>query len=52
MSRRRERYPDDHALADRAVITGSVDRIVLRNAALDITLLVDPENSQPNYTLV
>ena len=37
----RELYPDHHALDDRAVITGSVDRIVLRDAALDITLLTD-----------
>ena len=41
----REYYPEQEALDDRAVITGSVDRIVLRDAALDITLLVDPENS-------
>jgi hypothetical protein len=40
----RGRYLDRQALDDRAVITGSVDRIVLRDAALDITLLVDPEN--------
>ena len=33
----RERYPEQDALDDRAVITGSVDRIVLRDAALDIT---------------
>lgn len=31
----RERYPEQGALADRTVITGSVDRIVLRDAALD-----------------
>ena len=41
----RERYPDHHALDDRAVITGSVHSVVLRDAALDITLLVDSENS-------
>jgi DNA invertase Pin-like site-specific DNA recombinase len=41
----RERYPDRHALDDRAVITGSVDRIVLRDAALDITLLPGTESA-------
>ena len=41
----RERYPEQDALDDRAVITGSVDRIVLRDAALDITLLVDTESA-------
>jgi hypothetical protein len=39
----RERHPEQDTLDDRAVITGSVDRIVLRNAALDITLLIDRE---------
>jgi len=34
----RERYPEQDAVDDRTVITGSVDRIVLRDAALDITL--------------
>jgi hypothetical protein len=41
----RERYPDCHALDDRDVIIGSVDRIVLRDAALDITLLIDTERA-------
>ena len=41
----RERYPEHDALDDRTVITGSVDRIVLRDAALDITLLVDTESA-------
>ena len=41
----RERYPEQDALDDRAVITGSVDRIVLRDAALDITLLADTESA-------
>jgi hypothetical protein len=41
----RERYPDRQALDDRAVITGSVDRIVLRDAVLDITLLNDRDSA-------
>ena len=41
----RERYPQQDALDDRTVITGSVDRIVLRDAALDITLLIDTESA-------
>ena len=41
----RERYPEQDALDDRTVITGSVDRIVLRNAALDISLLIDRESA-------
>ena len=41
----RERYPEQDALDDRTVITGSVDRIVLRDAALDITLLIDTESA-------
>ena len=41
----RERYPEQDALDDRAVITGSVDGIVLRDAALDITLLIDTESA-------
>ena len=38
----RERYPEQDALDDRTVITGSVDRIVLRDAALDINVLGRP----------
>src|SRR5215207_7976049 len=41
----RERYPEQDPVDDRTVITGSVDRIVLRDAALDITLLVDAESA-------
>jgi DNA invertase Pin-like site-specific DNA recombinase len=41
----RERYPEQDSLDDRTVITGSVDRVVLRDAALDITLSLDPESS-------
>ena len=41
----RERYPEQDALDDRTVITESVDRIVLRDAALDITLLRGTESS-------
>ena len=41
----RERYPEQDALDDRAVISASVDRIVLRDAALDITLLIDRESA-------
>ena len=41
----RERYPEQDAVDDRTVITGSVDRIVLRDAALDITLLTDTESA-------
>src|SRR5215207_2893523 len=37
----RERYPDHSALADSPLITGSVDRIVLRDAAVDIMLRSD-----------
>ena len=40
----RERYPEQDALDDRTVITGSVDRIVLRDAALGIILLTDMES--------
>jgi site-specific DNA recombinase len=38
----RERYPE-HALDDRALITGSLDRVVLRDATLDVTLLTDTD---------
>jgi hypothetical protein len=41
----RERYLEQDALYDHTVITGSVDRIVLRDAALDITLLIDTESA-------
>ena len=41
----RERYPEQDTLDDRAVITGSVDKIVLRDAALDISLLIDMESA-------
>jgi site-specific DNA recombinase len=40
----RERYPERGALDDRALITASVDRIVLSDAALDITLLTDTDS--------
>ena len=41
----RERYPERDTLDDSTVITGSVDRIMLRDAALDIRLLVDREST-------
>ena len=41
----RERYPEQDALDDRTVITVFVDRIVIRDAALDITLLIDTESA-------
>ena len=39
----RDRYPDHASLEDRPLITGSVDRIVLRDATLDITLRTDAD---------
>jgi DNA invertase Pin-like site-specific DNA recombinase len=44
----RERYPDRASLDDVPMITGSVDKVVIRAATLDITLLADADrDAQP-----